>query len=489
MTFNLICAVDKNNGIGINNDLPWKLSGDMNYFKNTTTKGKNVCIMGRNTWESIPQKFRPLQNRINIIVSNTLNTYDIEEKYENTIVVSSLESGLNICFNSVHMGEKTNLYDHSVWVIGGETLYNEAIKHPDCYQIYMTKIYQKYECDKFFPKLEDHFILTSVSRFNQENNVHYRFLVYTNNNIDVSGDLCLKKVPKWQNLEETQYLNALRNIMENGSERIDRTKVGTKSLFGLQFKYNLDDTFPILTTRSIFMRGIFEEFMLYLRGQTDNGILNEKKIHIWDGNTTREFLDSRGLTEYPEGDMGETYGFNFRNFGGTYVDCKTKTNDGFDQLAYVIDLIKNDPTSRRIIINLWNPKTLKKAALPSCLCQYQFWVDVQNNRLNLQIYIRSSDFFLANNWNTCTGALFVHLLCNLNGINLTPGELTVVTGDTHIYNNHLDCVLENLENEPKPFPKLLVKCKKDNIEDFTWEDIKLIGYSPTKTKLKPTMAI
>ena len=132
--------------------------------------------------------------------------------------------------------------------------------------------------------------------------------------------------------------------------------------------------------------------------------------------------------------------------------------------------------------------TLHKATLPSCLSQYQFYVDTKNKKLNLQIYLRSSDFFLANNWNTCTGALFMHLICNLVDIDLTPGILTVVTGDTHLYNNHLDQVKENLERIPRPFPKLIIKKELDNIENFSWEDIKLIDYNPYPN-IKALMAV
>ena len=143
--------------------------------------------------------------------------------------------------------------------------------------------------------------------------------------------------------------------------------------------------------------------------------------------------------------MGETYGFNMRHYGGKYENCKTKyeENNGFDQLKYVIDEIKNNPHSRRILINLWNPKTTCNAALPSCLHQYQFYVDTEKKTLSVQIYLRSSDVFLANNWNVCTGALFVYLLCNLEDIDLTPGNLTMVCGDAHIYKNHIDLAQEN----------------------------------------------
>jgi thymidylate synthase len=125
---------------------------------------------------------------------------------------------------------------------------------------------------------------------------------------------------------------------------------------------------------------------------------------------------------------------------------------------------------------LWNPDGNQRAALPSCLCMNQFYVDTMRNLLHLQIYIRSSDYFLANNWNTCTGAILVHLLCNLEGINLYPGELTVITGDTHIYKSHINQVKENLEREPFPYPKLIVKNRKNDITTFEFNDLELIGY-------------
>ena len=278
----------------------------------------------------------------------------------------------------------------------------------------------------------------------------------------------------------------MRKILDEGIETNDRTNVGTLSIFGQHFKYDLSDTFPALTTKRIFLRGIFEELMLYLTGKTDNGILNEKKIHIWDGNTTREFLDKRGLSHYPVGDMGETYGFNFRHFGAKYIDCKQDyTGQGTDQLSNILHLIKNDPNSRRIIINLWNASTLNNAALPACLCMYQFYVNTRDKKLNLQIYIRSSDFFLANNWNACTGALFVNMICNLEDIDLTPGILTVVTGDTHIYKSHIDQVKQNLDRTPKPFPKIIIKEPKKSLSDYKFDDFQFIDYTPYKNISAP----
>ena len=479
MKFHVIVAICKKNyGIGKDNAIPWNLGTDLSYFKRITTEsnnGKNVVIMGRNTWESIPYKYKPLSDRVNIVLTSN----DLE--YDGVHFCKSLDDSIEL----INMMDGVN--KDNIFIIGGERLYREAINHENCSKVYVTEIYNHFECDKFFPKLGDNYKLITVSKFQEENGVHFRFLQYQNDYF-IYEDIYGKSII-WRNEEEYQYLDTLGNILTNGLDRDDRTGVGTKSVFGMQYKYDISDTFPLLTTKRVFIRAVFEELMLYLRGHTDNGKLQEKGIHIWDGNTTREFLDKRGLSHYKENDMGETYGFNFRHYGGEYNGYdKDYQNVGCDQLEYILDLIRTDPTSRRIIINLWNPHTLHKATLPSCLSQYQFYVDTKNKKLNLQIYLRSSDFFLANNWNTCTGALFMHLICNLVDIDLTPGILTVVTGDTHLYNNHLDQVKENLERIPRPFPKLIIKKELDNIENFSWEDIKLIDYNPYPN-IKVLMAV
>ena len=479
---NLIVAVCKKNGIGKEGNIPWYVKEDLKYFKDVTSfinhqPGKNVVIMGRKTWESIPDKYKPLSNRINIILSKTMNESQIEN-YNDTYIFSSLDLAIN---NTIRNANKT------IYVIGGESIYTEAINRNDCDHLYITEIYKEYECDTFFPKIDsNNYLLKKVSsfRYDKSEDVYFRNLIYISNRLNNT----LKELI-YINSEEQQYLNLLDKILNNGVKNIDRTGVGTLSVFGEQLRYNLRETFPLLTTKRMFIRGIFEELLLYISGKTDNKIMQDKNIHIWDGNTSREFLDNRGLNEYNEGDMGETYGFNFRHYGAEYKGCQHDySGQGFDQLKNVIDLIKNAPSSRRMLINLFNPATQHKAALPACLCQYQFYVNSQEKTLNLQIYIRSSDFFLANNWNACTGAFLVHLICNLNGVGLTPGDLTVVTGDTHIYLNHIDGVKENLERIPKPPPMIKIKNKYDNIEDFTYDDIEIIGYSPYPS-IKVDMAI
>ena len=481
---NIIVALNKkNNGIGMNNKIPWNISNDLKNFQQITSKTfkdntKNMVVMGHNTWKSIPTTHKPLKNRINIVL--TRNT-DVKLKHS---IESNKDTFVKHNFDEIIEVSKLNLnYNISnIFIIGGETIYKMALETNLVSKIYVTEIYQDYECDTFFPKIDSNkYNLTYISKFYNENNNYYRYTEYINNQNKI--------IKPWINLEETQYLNTLENIISNGILTEDRTGVGTYSIFGEKFTYNLEDTFPALTTKKIFLRGIFEELMLYISGKTDTKILNDKKIHIWDGNTSREFLDNRNLNHYPEGDMGETYGFNMRHYGGFYKTCKDDyINVGFDQLQYVLYLIKNEPNSRRIIINLWNPKTLYKAALPACLCFYQFNVNTKNKKLNLQIYIRSSDFFLANNWNTLTGALLVNMICNLKDINLTPGKLNVITGDTHIYKNHVEQVKENLTRSPRPFPKLLFTGNKDSIHDYKYEDLVLIDYNPYKN-IKAPMAI
>lgn len=541
-------------GIGKDTKLPWYIPEDIAHFKEITiplldnNNNFSIVIMGRKTWDSIPEKFKPLISRYNIVLSNNAeyreqqtkkyvgyvpdidngntNSPKIGIKFTNWEAFFSgeyikIESELTkILYNSISPSTRCQDIDISptftYYIIGGETIYQKAITSKYNLIIYTTEIYTQLqnpiECDTFFPKIENSTII-SVSKYNKSikqfngGNIWYRFITYSrilDNTFYYTRQYYNSKFYNSNTFTstETAYLALMRNILENGQSNDDRTGVGTLSIFGEMLKYDLRDTFPISTTKRIFFRAIFEELMLYLSGKTDNSILQKKDIHVWDGNTSREFLDKRGLQHYPTGDMGETYGFNMRHYGGEYFGCNITYSIGeygYDQLANVIHLIKNEPASRRIIIDLWNPTTIDKAALPSCLCKYQFNVNVAKKELNLAIYLRSSDYFLANNWNTCTGALFVHLLCNLEGIDLTPGELTVFIADAHIYKSHIEQVQENLSRTPYPYPKLLVcggNCdgngdigkKKKDILEFKFEDLELLGYK-AHPNIKAVMAV
>jgi len=509
ITVSLIVGMcKKTRGIGKEGNIPWFLKKDLKHFRETTSStggatsnggtggagSTSIVIMGRKTWESIPSNKRPLKNRLNIVL--TRNNADFIKQYANSIKElnsNSKEFNEVFTFSSLegaigYLKEENKNKNLKVFIIGGESLYQEALEKNivDC--LYITEVYTKdnkgfLDCDTFFPKFDEKiFKLTSVSAFNEENGTYFRFKKYVNYKTTIENG----RIQLWKNEEENAYLEGLNSIINCGLERNDRTGVGTYSIFGMRWKYDLTDTFPILTTKRMFFRGIYAELALYISGKTDNKILQEQNIHIWDGNTSREFLDKRGLEHYNEGDMGETYGFNFRHFGAEYKGCQHDyTNCGFDQISNLLNLIKNDPCSRRMLINLWNPSTTHKAALPACLFQYQFYIDTKNNTLNAQIYLRSSDYFLANNWNVCTGALLIHMICNLRDINLTPGQLTVITGDTHIYKNHLDAVKENLMRTPRPFPKLIISELKETLEDYSFDDFTLIDYTPYKNISAP----
>ena len=195
------------------------------------------------------------------------------------------------------------------------------------------------------------------------------------------------------NKGEQQYLHLLKKIMNEGVH--EETRNGTTiSLFGEKMEFNMDDGFPLLTTKKMGYKTILRELLWFIRGSTSNHELIEKNVHIWSQNSTREFLDSRGLS-YEEGDLGPVYGFQWRHSGAEYVDCHTDyTGQGIDQLKNVIHLIQTEPNSRRIIMNAWNPSDLDKMALPPCHVMSQFHVDTINNTLNCQLYQRSGDMFL-----------------------------------------------------------------------------------------------
>lgn len=470
-SFSMVAAYSfPSRGLGKDGSMSWKLPEDLRHFAELTSNPYEMgvvpaIIMGRKTWESLPRK--PLPNRLNIVLTNN------PEKYTNQsddVVFCKFDSLLET-LGSI----KINIHKN-IKVIGGGEIYKLFLNSTlPIKNIYITEIYfqKEPEYDTQFPEIKN-LVIEDVSHFMQSTTgLYHRFITYG--------------IKKWVNKEEEAYLKLMQDIVTEGSLRSERTGVGTYSLFGKQLVYDLTDTFPISTTKRMFFRGIFEELMMYLRGQTDNKILVSKGVHVWDGNTTREFLDKRGLAQYSEGDMGSTYGFNFRHFGAEYKGCdKNYTGQGYDQLQEVIRLIKTDPTSRRMIINLWNPVANEGAALPACLCMYQFYV--RGEYLDLQIYIRSSDYFLANNWNTCTGALLVHLICSLYGTNLKPGKLSVCMGDTHIYQSHIKQVMENVHRVPHPFPKLVVNTKRENIEDFEFSDIQLVGYK-AHDRIPATMAV
>ncbi|XP_055389644.1 thymidylate synthase [Condylostylus longicornis] len=278
------------------------------------------------------------------------------------------------------------------------------------------------------------------------------------------------------NHDENQYLQLIKKIIETGVKKGDRTGTGTVSIFGTQMRFNLrDGIFPLLTTKRVFWRAVVEELLWFIHGKTDAKLLQEKGIKIWDGNSTREFLDKSGFTDREVGDLGPIYGFQWRHFGAKYGTCNDDYNEkGIDQLKNVIDRIKNDPTDRRIIMSAWNPIDLPEMALPPCHCFIQFYVS--NDELSCQMYQRSADMGLGVPFNIASYSLLTYMIAHITG--LKPGDFVHTMGDTHVYLNHIEPLKEQLKRTPRAFPKLNIKRKIENIEDFKFEDFEIIGYNP-----------
>jgi thymidylate synthase len=296
------------------------------------------------------------------------------------------------------------------------------------------------------------------------------------------------------NLEEVEYLMLLQNILERGKEREDRTGVGTIGQFGTNLRFSLrDNKVPMLTTKKMFLKGIVEELLFFLRGDTDTKKLEAKGVNIWKGNTSREFLDKRGLKNLPEGSMGKGYGFQWRKFGAhsDELDYESRvyeaTPQGVDQLAQVIHTLKTNPTDRRIIISAWNPAQLDRMALPPCHMMVQFYAN--NNKLSAQFYMRSVDTFLGLPFNLLSYAILTRIIAQTVG--MEAEELIFVGGDTHIYKNHVAQVKEQIAREPFQFPTLLInkelKGVKD-IEELQLSDFEVQGYE-SHPSIKAEMAV
>ncbi|KRX91685.1 Thymidylate synthase, partial [Trichinella pseudospiralis] len=288
------------------------------------------------------------------------------------------------------------------------------------------------------------------------------------------------------NQEELNYLNQLKDIIDHGVRKNDRTGIGTLSTFGTQSRYCLrDDIFPLLTTKRVFWRGVVEELLWFISGNTNAKKLSEKNVNIWDGNSSREFLDSRGLYNYEEGDLGPVYGFQWRHFGYPYTSMTADyAGKGYDQLQQCIKMIREEPESRRIIMTAWNPCDLEKVALPPCHCFVQFYV--ADGELSCQMYQRSADMGLGVPFNIASYSLLTRMIAHITS--LKPGFFIHTIGDAHIYLTHVDALKVQLERKPRPFPKLKILRNVENIDDFRAEDFELIDYKPYP-KISMPMAV
>lgn len=251
------------------------------------------------------------------------------------------------------------------------------------------------------------------------------------------------------------YLNLLQRILDEGIEKTDRTGTGTKSIFGHQMRFNLEDGFPLLTTKKLHLKSIIYELLWFLKGDTNIKYLKENGVRIWD-----EWADE-------DGNLGPVYGHQWRSWpdynGGT-----------IDQIQNVINLIKHHPDSRRMMVTAWNPAEIEQMALPPCHCLFQFYV--ADGRLSLQLYQRSADTFLGVPFNIASYALLLQMMAQVTGLQV--GEFIHTTGDTHLYLNHLEQAKLQLTRTPRTLPQMKLNPDVKSLFDFQYEDFELQNYNP-----------
>lgn len=516
--FTLVVAYDSKKGIGLNNDIPWNYPEDLRRFS-TITKG-NVVIMGRKTYESIPIKYRPLPNRINIVISKSPKPKHVPS---NVVWVSSIDAA-----NTIAIANESS----KIYVIGGASIYQQYLKNKLITNMLVSEISKDYKCDTFFPDTAGFELINTVTSENHPFELTYK--TYTHQ----------------INYEEIKYLSLIKDVIRNGTFRNDRTGVGTFSLFGKQLRFNLsNNTIPLLTTKKTYWKGIVKELLWFMRGDTDAKILDKDGVKFWNANGTREFLDNRGL-DYPEGQLGPVYGWQWRNFGQPYTLYKKKAKEAAnkeyqydyfnldreaqreveeeicqgiskierrqvvdklceqqnepttniknkylfhyynqyerrtpaahgkeyaDQLKNVIELLKKDPTTRRAIISAWNPNQLDKMALPPCHVLYQFWIS-NNKKLHCSVFQRSGDIGLGIPFNIASASLFTHLIARATG-NVAV-ELVHFISDAHVYSNHVEALQKQVLRVPVKFPTIEISndAPKEDIWNIKYKHIKLKNY-------------
>lgn len=478
------CTSGSSLGIGLGGSLPWpRLPSDMAHFARLTTS--HPVIMGCATYLSLPPSARPLPNRLNIVLSRRTRA---SLALDDSVVLAGSFDAAEEALRARGGGK--------FFVIGGEAVFEEALgRRAWSRGVYFTEVRKGFECDRFFRGGLGEFDVVSVSDEIVEKGVPYVFKEYRRkgedfkNDDDVAGPVPVPGPNGGVSLShpEVQYLHLIRRILAGGVARGDRTGTGTRALFGETMRFDLRASFPLLTTKRVFWRGVAEELLWFVSGSTDANLLAAKGVHIWDGNGSREFLDGRGFTGRAVGDLGPVYGFQWRHFGAEYSDMHADYGGkGVDQLAQVIETIRKRPNDRRIVLSAWNVGDLDLMALPPCHMMAQFFV--ADGEVSCMMYQRSCDVGLGVPFNIASYALLTRMIAHVTG--LKAGEFVHVLGDAHVYNNHVDALEEQVRREPKPFPKLSIREREElkSIDDFVMEDFVLEGYECHKA-IKMKMAV
>lgn len=438
----LLVALDEENGIGKEGDIPWDNKKDKRFFREQTTKGStNLLVCGKNTYDSM--KDIVLMNRDLLVVTQTEG------------------SGYNSVYTLTEALEYAESKDYdNVFFIGGEGIYKEAQYLVD--EMIITNIEGTHECDKFFTP-----------------DYHYFEHVYTRDSMFYYYEPLHP---------DKSYAKLCHTILREGEEKNDRTGTGTLSKFGYQMKFNLSKYLPVLTTKKVYLKGVIKELLWFIKGGIDSKELEQDNVNIWKGNTSTEFLKSRSL-DYEEGECGPIYGFQWRHWNAPYIGKNNEyypdkyKDQGIDQLQEIIKMIKTDDTSRRMILSAWNPQQLNEMALPPCHIMCQF--NVCGDYLDCHMYQRSADVFLGLPFNITSYSVLTHLIAST--CNKKARNLHVSIGDAHIYKNHISQVKTQLSRNYYTPPQIEIN-KKSNIDEYTYDDIQVIDYNSHPT-IKAPMAV
>ena len=491
MKLNIICCVANDSIIGVNNDLYVKIKDDLKYFQKITSENyyknkQNVLIMGYNTFKSIG---KPLKDRINIVISKN---HDDELNIKDIIYFDDL----NTCFQHLDSNEYGK-----VFIIGGASIYNKVFK--DYFPVIDTIHYTNVLTESLENYQYAESISKNVSRckipvykwctekkivlldFTEKcsKGLYYNFMTEMYEEKELNYTFNVFQNVYFSNNEELQYINLLKNILNKKNLKETRN-ANVFSEFGVRMEFDLRNGFPILTTKRVPWKTVLRELLWFISGSTDNQALKDKNVHIWNANASKEFLDSRGL-DYEEDDLGPVYGFQWRHFGTYYVDNKTDyTGKGTDQLKYIIDEIKNNPASRRLILNSWNAADIDKMALPPCHVMVQFNIDKEF--IDCQLYQRSGDMFLGVPFNITSYAFLLSIIGHITGYK--PRKLIHIIGDAHIYEQHLEAVNQQIMRTPNRFPYLTINEDLNNIDTIKEEYFTIVNYDCYTTIPAPMIA-
>jgi thymidylate synthase len=446
----LIVAVDMNYGTGNKNQLPWgRNKEELNLFRKKTL-GSSL-IFGRKTFENLPY----LDSRQVICLTNR-KYYTGDHMKPDILKNSKNPEGVVVCNLD---DAKFFSENEKIFIAGGTEIYKLVMEKPNYInKIHMSIIKDTYECDTYFDVnwIKDFVIIEHIPYLTFDHYVLQR-----------------KNTCKG----ERQYLELLDHILTKGN-LVEGRNGFTYSTFVNHMSFDLREGFPLLTTKKMFLKGIIEELLFFLRGDTDTKILEGKGINIWKGNTTKEFIMTRGLP-YAEGVIGPMYGRQYRNYNASYLldqqHKPVKSTEGIDQLENVINLIKTDPNSRRILMTSYNPSQADQGVLLPChSISLQFYV--YGEYLDMYCFNRSSDVFLGLPFNIASSSLMLMIIAKITG--KTPRYFHLSLGDTHIYQTHVEQVKEQIKRIPYKFCNINlpeINTIKD-IEKLAFKDFNLINY-------------